>query len=153
VSQCATGHHVDTRPHEAVQQQDRGACTTELDHLQVEAVTGTHRAPHPTSVGAMAVVKINAIEVPEGAGPELEKRFANRLHAVDGQPGFLSFELLRPVKGEERYFVVTHWDTEESFQEWLKGPAMEAHSGERARPVASGSALLEFEVVQQYTAP
>ena len=35
----------------------------------------------------MAVVKINAIEVPEGAGPELEKRFANRLHAVDGQPG------------------------------------------------------------------
>ena len=32
----------------------------------------------------MAVVKINAIEVPEGAGPELEKRFANRLHAVDG---------------------------------------------------------------------
>ena len=40
----------------------------------------------------MAVVKINAIEVPEGAGPELEKRFANRLHAVDGQPGFISFE-------------------------------------------------------------
>ena len=37
----------------------------------------------------MAVVKINAIEVPEGAGPELEKRFANRLHAVDNQPGFL----------------------------------------------------------------
>ena len=67
----------------------------------------------------MSVVKINAIEVPEGAGPELEKRFANRLHAVDGQPGFLSFELLRPVKGEDRYFVVTHWDTEESFQAWL----------------------------------
>ena len=82
----------------------------------------------------MAVVKINAIEVPEGAGPELEKRFANRLHAVDGQPGFLSFELLRPVKGEDRYFVVTHWDTEESFQAWLNGPAMTAHSGERARP-------------------
>ena len=45
----------------------------------------------------MAVVKINAIEVPEGAGRELEKRFANRLHAVDNQPGFLGFELLRPV--------------------------------------------------------
>jgi hypothetical protein len=25
---------------------------------------------------------------------------------------------------------------------------MEAHSGDRARPVATGSALLEFEVVQ-----
>jgi heme-degrading monooxygenase HmoA len=96
----------------------------------------------------VAVVKINAIEVPEGAGPELEKRFAHRLHAVDGQPGFLSFELLRPVSGDNRYFVVTHWADDESFQAWLKGPAMEAHSGERARPVASGSSLLEFEVVQ-----
>lgn len=96
----------------------------------------------------MPVVKINAIEVPEGAGPELERRFANRLHAVDGQPGFLSFELLRPVAGENRYFVVTHWETEEDFQAWLQGPAIQAHAGERARPVASGSSLLEFEVVQ-----
>ena len=100
----------------------------------------------------MAVVKINAIEVPEGAGAELEKRFANRLHAVDGQPGFLSFELLRPTGGETRYFVVTHWEDEQSFQTWLKGPAMEAHSGERAKPVASGSSLLEFEVVQRSVA-
>ena len=38
----------------------------------------------------MAVVKINAIEVPEGAGPELEKRFANRLTPSTGSPGFLS---------------------------------------------------------------
>ena len=59
----------------------------------------------------MAVVKINAIEVPEGAGRELEKRFANRLHAVDNQPGFLGFELLRPVAGEQRYFVVTRWES------------------------------------------
>ena len=29
---------------------------------------------------------------------------------------------------------------------------MTAHSGERARPVASGSSLLEFEVVQHSTA-
>jgi heme oxygenase (mycobilin-producing) len=100
----------------------------------------------------MTVVKINAIEVPQNAGPELEKRFANRLHAVDGQPGFRSFELLRPVAGETRYFVVTHWDDEESFQAWLKGPAMEAHSGERARPVSSGASLLEFEVVQHSVA-
>ena len=47
----------------------------------------------------MAVVKINAIEIPPGAGPELEKRFAHRAHAVDNQPGFLGFQLLRPVKG------------------------------------------------------
>ncbi|SFK60504.1 antibiotic biosynthesis monooxygenase family protein [Amycolatopsis sacchari] len=95
----------------------------------------------------MAVVKINAIEVPEGAGPELEKRFANRMHAVDSQPGFLGFELLRPVAGENRYFVYTKWESEEHFKAWAEGPSREAHSGERAKPVASGASLLEFEVV------
>jgi heme-degrading monooxygenase HmoA len=96
---------------------------------------------------AMAVVKINAISVPEGAGPELEKRFAHRAHAVDGSKGFLGFQLLRPVKGDDRFFVVTQWESEEDFQAWAAGPAREAHSGERAKPVASGADLLEFEVV------
>lgn len=95
----------------------------------------------------MAVVKINAIEVPEGAGAELEKRFAARAGAVEGSPGFLGFQLLRPVKGETRYFVVTQWETEEAFQAWSAGPSRAAHSGERAKPVASGASLLEFEVV------
>ncbi|HEV7471094.1 MAG TPA: antibiotic biosynthesis monooxygenase [Pseudonocardia sp.] len=101
----------------------------------------------------MAVVKINAIEVPEGAGPELEKRFANRKHAVDGQPGFLGFQLLRPVSGDARYFVVTTWESDEAFEAWRNGPAVEAHAGQHdpnagARPVASGASLLEFEVVE-----
>jgi heme-degrading monooxygenase HmoA len=108
----------------------------------------------------MPVVKINAIHVPESAGPELEKRFAARKHSVDSSPGFLGFQLLRPVKGETRYFVVTTWDSEESFAAWSAGPAREAHSQGRpaaegssdgapaARPVATGADLLEFEVVE-----
>lgn len=93
------------------------------------------------------VVKINAIEVPEGAGPELEKRFAQRAHAVQNSAGFLGFQLLRPIRGESRYFVVTHWDSEESFTAWREGPAKEAHAGERRNPVSTGATLLEFEVV------
>jgi heme-degrading monooxygenase HmoA len=96
----------------------------------------------------MAVVKINAIEVPEGAGPELERRFAARHGAVENAPGFLGFELLRPVAGESRYFVYTRWESEEAFQAWSSGPAREAHAGQRSKPVASGASLLEFEVVQ-----
>ncbi|MFT4124827.1 MAG: mycobilin-forming heme oxygenase MhuD [Gordonia sp. (in: high G+C Gram-positive bacteria)] len=95
----------------------------------------------------MSVVKINAIHVPEGAGPELEKRFAHRAHSVDGSQGFLGFQLLRPVAGDDRYFVVTHWESDEDFQAWAAGPARAAHAGERAKPVASGADLLEFEVV------
>jgi len=96
----------------------------------------------------MAVVKINAIEVPDGAGPELEKRFAARRRAVEGAPGFLGFELLRPVAGERRYFVYTKWESEEAFQAWAAGPAREAHGGQ-GRPVATGASLLEFEVVPE----
>ena len=95
----------------------------------------------------MAVVKINAIDVPEGAGPELEKRFANRAHTVDNSPGFLGFQLLRPTAGENRYFVVTQWESEEDFAAWRDGDARAAHAGEAKKPVATGASLLEFEVV------
>ncbi len=95
----------------------------------------------------MSVVKINAISVPAQAHEELEKRFSGRAHSVEGTPGFLGFQLLRPVRGEERYFVVTQWEDEESFAAWRDGPAIAAHAGERAQPVSSGADLLEFEVV------
>ena len=108
---------------------------------------GDGREVRDGSLSPMAVVKINAIEVPPGAGPELEKRFAHRAHAVDNQPGFLGFQLLRPVKGDDRYFVVTQWESEEAFQAWASGPAIAAHAGERANPVSTGASLLEFEVV------
>jgi heme-degrading monooxygenase HmoA len=95
----------------------------------------------------MSVVKINAISVPPQAGPELERRFAERAGAVEGAPGFLGFQLLRPVQGDDRYFVVTHWADEASFAAWRDGDARAAHAGEHGKPVASGAALLEFEVV------
>jgi heme-degrading monooxygenase HmoA len=95
----------------------------------------------------MPVVKINAISVPPQAHEELEKRFADRAHSVEGTPGFLGFQLLRPVRGEDRYFVVTQWEDEESFAAWRDGPAVAAHSGERANPVSSGADLLELEGV------
>ena len=95
----------------------------------------------------MSVVKINAISVPPQAHEELERRFSARAHTVDGARGFLGFQLLRPVKGEDRYFVVTQWESEEAFQAWATGPAVEAHGGQRANPVATGASLLEFEVV------
>lgn len=95
----------------------------------------------------MAIVKINAIHVPDGHGAELEKRFAARAGTVDGAAGFLGFQLLRPVKGDDRYFVVTQWEDEESFQAWANGDARAAHAGEAKKPVATGADLLEFEVV------
>jgi heme-degrading monooxygenase HmoA len=107
----------------------------------------------------MSVVKINAIEVPAGAGPELEQRFAARAGMVDQQPGFEEFMLLRPTAGEERYFVLTRWESEEAFQNWRSGQAFQHGHGQTGQPdrqgeapqppVSSGASLLEFEVVSR----
>ncbi|BAU97335.1 extracellular polysaccharide biosynthesis protein [Corynebacterium suranareeae] len=98
----------------------------------------------------MSIVKINAISVPEGAGEELEKRFAVRQNAVDSAPGFEGFQLLRPVSGEDRYFVVTQWADEDSYNAWRdaeKAKGGHGAHGSDKKPVASGATLLEFEVV------
>lgn len=55
----------------------------------------------------MTYVNITALTFPKGAGPEIERRFAARARMVDTAEGFLEFELLRPVSGEDRYFVMT----------------------------------------------
>ena len=109
-------------------------------------------------MATMSIVKINAITAPEGSGEELERRFAARKHSIDGHPGFEGFQLLRPVKGEDRYFVVTRWADEESYNEWWEGAGRAGHgqaerSGEGAeadkprKPVSQSADLLEFEVV------
>ena len=98
----------------------------------------------------MSIVKINAISVPAHAGEELERRFAERQGTVDTAPGFEGFQLLRPTAGEDRYFVVTTWASEEDFQRWRDGRMPAAHAAEqggRPAPVATGADLLEFEVV------
>ena len=106
----------------------------------------------------MSVVKINAIEIPEGKGDELEARFAARAGMVDKEPGFEEFMLLRPTAGDDRYFVLTRWESEEAFQNWRAGQAFqhqhrETHEDEGKgdakpqHPVATGASLLEFDVV------
>lgn len=94
----------------------------------------------------MSVVKINAISVPEGKGPELEARFAARKHAVDSSPGFEGFQLLRPVAGGDQYFVYTQWATKADFENW-KANRTSSHESTGKAPVSEQANLLEFEVV------
>ncbi len=101
----------------------------------------------------MAVVKINALEIPPHAGDEVVKRFAARMDGLRDVEGFEGFELLRPTgDAETRWFVYTRWVDQESYNAWRDGDgARNAHAqpsdGEEApRPVSMGATLLEFEV-------
>ena len=55
----------------------------------------------------MTVIKINALTVPAEMGPEVARRFAERVSAVDGQDGFEGFELLQPADDRTTWLVVT----------------------------------------------
>ena len=99
----------------------------------------------------MTIIRINAITVPPQAGPELEKRFAARSASVDQMPGFEGFELLRPTDGSSKYFVVTRWADEASFDGWVNSQAFSSEHAKaaspNAQPVSSHAELLSFEVV------
>ena len=108
----------------------------------------------------MTIVKINAITVPADSGDELARRFAARAGAVDDQPGFEGFELLKPTDDRTTWLVVTKWRDDAAFEAWVNspafgrghrgagaGPAQGGH-GDAPKPVAMTSELWSFEVAQ-----
>ncbi len=89
----------------------------------------------------MSVVKINAVEVPEGMGDEFMERFAKRAGTVENQPGFEEFLLLKPSDGKNTFFVFTRWESEEAFDTWLSSgdfAAAHAHLAEGTGPTGHG---------------
>ena len=103
-------------------------------------------------------------------GERIEMMFSKRLGAVDKEPGFLGFELLRPTgENERRYFVVTHWESAQDFENWVNsenfqhghrgtgGPDQQGHRGtggpeqQHSAPVSTGAELLSFDVVLSST--
>lgn len=103
----------------------------------------------------MVFVAVNALTVPEGHGEQLERRFAGRAGLVENSEGFLSFELWRPLSGTSQYLVVTHWEDEHSYQQWLESRqfaeghgAQDRSTGDRRGPAASDSEIWLFTSVQ-----
>lgn len=100
----------------------------------------------------MSIVKINAITAPADSGDELAHRFAARAGAVDDQPGFEGFELLKPTDERTTWLVITRWKDEESFNAWVSSPAfaeghrsaVERAGGDAPKPVGVHSEVWSF---------
>ena len=100
---------------------------------------------------AMSVVKINAIDVPAERADEMAARFAARAGHVERADGFEEFQLLRPADSRTTWLVYTRWRDEESFQAWVASQDFQrghAHADGPSGPVASGSELWSYQVVQ-----
>jgi heme-degrading monooxygenase HmoA len=64
------------------------------------------------------IVVQNHLMVKKEFSERFERSFSERSRSVDGFPGFIRNEVLRPVKGES-YIVMTYWDSLEDFNRWV----------------------------------
>lgn len=79
-------------------------------------------------------VVVNRLTVKPGMGEKLVERFAQS-HGLEDSPGFVCFTLLEPAWApgeikENEYLSMTHWESREAFEAWLKSDAFKkAHQG------------------------
>lgn len=105
----------------------------------------------------MAIVKINAIDVPAERADVMAQRFAARAGEVGKSEGFEEFQLLRPSDDRTTWLVYTRWRDEAAFEAWRSSQAFGGAHGAQPQaqggPVATGSELWSFDVEQRETAP
>ena len=98
------------------------------------------------------IVTCNRIPVNPEHAEAFEERFSTRANMVDGMPGFISFQLLRPQKEGDPYIVMTFWESQEHFKAWTESEAFKeghARSGTLPPQTFLGHPKLEiFEVIQ-----
>lgn len=65
-------------------------------------------------------VFISHLSVPESDREELERHFRERSRLVDGFPGFLYLQLLRPQSGDASHTFLTAWENKEAFRRYMQ---------------------------------
>ena len=74
-------------------------------------------------------VFISHLSVPEEDHPRLEAHFRDRSRLVDGFPGFLYLQLLRPQSGEATHAFLTAWESREAFRSYMRSREHAASHG------------------------
>lgn len=94
-------------------------------------------------------VVTNRVFVAPGWGEKFEERFRQRAGQVDKQPGFVRMQILRPTDEQNPYVVLTTWESETVFNDWVGSEDFKlAHRNPLPKEAFSGEGALErFEVV------
>lgn len=99
----------------------------------------------------MEFVSRSEITVPVAEMRALERAFHERARHVDVRAGFLGLELLRDIRDNGRYVLVTRWRSRDDFRAYMKsGDHSRAHSRPHAglsAVGAGGGKLEQFHVV------
>ncbi len=82
-------------------------------------------------------VFISHLTVPESDRPVLERHFRERSRLVDGFPGFLYLQLLKPQSGPATHTFLTAWTDADVFRQYMRSPEHAvSHSREPAEIMA-----------------
>ncbi len=99
----------------------------------------------------------NRIYVRPEHAEAFEKVFRERAGLVDGMPGFISNQVLRPVNEGDPYIILTFWASREDFMGWIRSDAFvkgHAQSGSLPKDAYFQPNVLELhEVIQDSTRP
>lgn len=96
------------------------------------------------------ITVMNRIGVKPEFAAQFEENFRNRAHLVDGMPGFVRNEVLRPTKPGDPYIVLTYWQDEASFRAWTESDEFKqghARSGSLPQDAFTGRPVLEVHEV------
>ncbi len=98
---------------------------------------------------APAFIFISHLQVPEEDHAGLEAHFRARSRLVDGFPGFLYLQLLKPQKGPATHTFLTAWESRDAFQGYMQSEERRiSHSREPGEIMARTHVRHEaFEVV------
>ncbi len=94
-------------------------------------------------------VVANRVPVASGWEERFEARFRDRAGQVDKQAGFVRMDILRPADEDSPYVVLTTWEDEAAFNDWVGSEDFKlAHQNPLPKEAFSGEGRLErHEVV------
>jgi len=97
----------------------------------------------------MAYVVANRVFVKPDYADEFEQRFKKRAGQIEQQPGFVRMEVLKPQSGNTPYVVLTHWQNEQAFNNWVGSDDFKlAHSNPMNKDAfLEGGGIEQYEVV------
>ncbi|MFW5748799.1 MAG: antibiotic biosynthesis monooxygenase family protein [Chloroflexota bacterium] len=98
------------------------------------------------------IVVANRIYVNPDHAAAFEEAFSKRAALVDGMPGFVAFQLLRPTGDDQPYTVMTFWETMDAFHAWTQSESFkQGHARSGSLPADTFTRPTELEISEVIT--
>ena len=97
----------------------------------------------------MNYVVANRVFVKPDYEEEFETRFRNRAGQINRQPGFVKMEVLKPQSDNTPFVVLTHWENEQAFNNWVGSDDFKlAHSNPMPKEAFNnGGGIEQYQVI------